>query len=117
MEEWKHLEDIVAKRLKHKYWGFETINPQYQKGNSKPDFVVNGFWLVGRVLVEAKHKSTVAKDDIDKLARDARRHKSDYNHLYISTTTKISDDMKDYAKKKNIEVYRLGMNGKEKRIV
>lgn len=114
---WQHYQEIVFQHLKRRFWGLEVVRKQDLKDGSKPDFVINNFWLVFTVVADAKHKGNITHDDIDKLARDGKVHHADWLHLYISTQSGLSQEAAEYAKRHGVEVYQLGWNGQEKRLV
>jgi len=114
---WEDFERLVFRRLKRKYRGFERIEVQEEREGSRADFVVHNFWILGKIVVEAKHKNRVTREDVDKAVEDGKAHRCDWKHLYISTETALSEEVLEYARKRDVEVYRLAWNGQETRLV
>lgn len=114
---WQEFQEVVHRALRRRYWGLEIITSQEKKRHSRPDFVIKEFWLIFTIVVDAKHKEKVTTDDIDKLVRDSKTHDATWTHLYISTETELPEHIAQYAGKNDVEIYRLGWNGNERRLV
>ncbi len=80
----------------------------------RPDVVLVTFFGLHRTIIDAKAKERLSYGDIDQVARYVRKFRAlGGGRIYVCHDTHVGPEQAKYAYDEDIQVFRLGRNGRE----
>jgi len=105
---WQDFQSYVSELLKKEFSDFSIQEQYIQVNGLRPDFILEKPDVIG--VVEAKEKRNLSKSDINQMRDYIYELESDFAKIYVSTYTKISENVLKLASKYSIEIIRTKWN-------